>query len=435
MRGETLGGVVLTGCETAISVYHQSYIEFSDFYIKNTGRAIDLSDSNYLKVRRVGIKNGAAWSNNYGTAISLSSQHNSGGIRNVTDCLLEDVWVTGIFKYGILLGGNANAVEKNVLRRVVVRWDGAAPPNNPTAGIVLYGATSGIIGARNNILQNCIAIDFNPGVSPYYKGGDTVYGGFYMPHSAKDNKIYDSMVVNLGKNWRGIMFGEDSASGNSAYNSLVWDVGNPALFSANNAKNITIDQVTAYSTTDNYFNNSGGVTMKATILVKNPSLVKYPLQSGTGSGATILYQRGIPGTLYGEPGWDEVLPVSLWPFPYQNFIHDLFAEADTGDAKAKNPANNPKRGFAADGMDLCRYLWSLNGQEVPAGMCSNSLPTPVPTPEPIPPEPTPIPPTPAPTPVPVPLPTPEPSPIHGVIEIPVPASTKDRILTIEHTIK
>ena len=144
--------------------------------------------------------------------------------------------------------------------------------------------------------------------------------------------------------------------------------------------------MTAYATFDPYFSNGASVTNS--IVTKTKPTFTNILQSNQSAGANIVYQRGKSGTLYGEPGWNDYQTALFMPFPYQDFIHDLFASADTGQPKIDNPSNNPKRGFAADGMTLEKYVVGFNGGTVTPG--PTPPPPPVPEPPP-PPPPTPVP--------------------------------------------
>jgi len=85
---------------------------------------------------------------------------------------------------------------------------------------------------------------------------------------------------------------------------------------------------------------------------------------GGNRGATVMYQIGRPGTLYGEEGWDEVTDIPLWPFPNEAVIKATMAEWTQG--------NDGKRGFCADGqglyggpITLSSYIWEYLGSPMP----------------------------------------------------------------------
>ena len=74
------------------------------------------------------------------------------------------------------------------------------------------------------------------------------------------------------------------------------------------------------------------------------------------------------GTLYGEPGYDQLTDEPLWPFPNEDVI------------KAKMSAwdglNDARRGFCAEGnglyggpLTLTSYIWEYLGNPCPADIC------------------------------------------------------------------
>lgn len=89
---------------------------------------------------------------------------------------------------------------------------------------------------------------------------------------------------------------------------------------------------------------------------------------GTNIGANIIYRRGKSGTLYGEPGWDELTDEPLWPFPNENVIKETMAQWDG--------ENDARRGFCAEGtglyggpITLTSYIWEYLGSPCPAEIC------------------------------------------------------------------
>ncbi len=397
LKAESDGGAILKGYSEAITLDQRSYIQIEGFTIKdgNGSHAVYVTDSHHIKFFRLGIKNGVRWNAQYGNVFELSGQNGTG----TKDCLLEDVWISGAMRYGILLGGTAGFTERNVLRRCVVRFDGGGSPE-PHAGISNYGATSGIDGARNNVLQNCITIDFNAADG----SGEGVYAGFYNPHASTNIDYYGCIALKTRE--RGWLLNEDAGSnGNDMFNCIVWAPTNDAIAGQRSQSGgSTIEQVTvgaaggsgiisyngAVATVRNclFYGNAGGNSGSLTqefnhfwnntvsgtnALSSNPSL-KYITQIETNStayqsgkngatrGATVLKRYGTSGTLHGESGYDTLTADDLWPFPYQQRIKDLFAEAD---GNSNMPNNNEQRGFAASGMTLTKYIWEFLGVSDP----------------------------------------------------------------------
>ncbi|HEY8239826.1 MAG TPA: hypothetical protein VIH35_00180, partial [Kiritimatiellia bacterium] len=352
--------------------------------------------SHHIKVLRTGIKNGVPPESRYGTVVSI--QENSHHI------LLEDVWVVGAMRYGILVYES----EKVVLRRVVTRYDGNTE-REPKAGVSFYGATEGIAGASNSVCQNCIALDFNPGSD----------AGLYVPHSGRNIKFVGSLSLNVPAN--GISFNEDTeCRDQDVINSVVWDCSSGLVMGDGGpAATTRIEQVTAAASTrglaqfpgsgqtnpytvvkncmfiSNSLANTGadvssynhyfpGSQAQGSFTTTNNPLLQYILRTsdaGTGEngarrGATVEYRVGAPGTLWDEPGYDEATTERLWPWPNEDRIHDDAAAADGFSYPSTNwngapytVTNFTDRGFAAPGMTLTRYIWEYLGAACPRDVC------------------------------------------------------------------
>lgn len=399
LKAESDGGAIFKNYEEAITIDQRAYVQIEGFTIKDGlgSHAINITDSNHIKVFRVGVKNGAAWNQRHANVVQLSSLD---GVTGTKDCLLEDVWVVGVMRYGILIGGSRGYSERNILRRCVVRFDGSGSVE-PHAGITNYGATTGVDGARNNLVQNCITLDFN---APDNSSGEGVYAGFYNPHSAVNIDFYGCIALKTREG--GWLLNEDGdSSSNDMYNCVVWQpLGYGITGQRGTTPGSTIEQVTvgaagnsgyasfngAQATIRNsLFYNNGGANSGATsenynlfynvsasglnALTSNP-LLKYitrietnspAYQSGQGSatrGATIVKRYGVSGTLHGETGYDQLTSEDLWPFPYQQRIHNLFAEPD---GSLSMPSNDTQRGFAAPSTTLTKYIWEFLGNADP----------------------------------------------------------------------
>lgn len=79
---------------------------------------------------------------------------------------------------------------------------------------------------------------------------------------------------------------------------------------------------------------------------------------GGDRGATILLKHGAPGTLWGEPGWNETTEMEIWPWENEEIIHQHFSSYDQHGVVGE-------RGFAVPGMTLTSYVWGYLGNQNP----------------------------------------------------------------------
>lgn len=69
-------------------------------------------------------------------------------------------------------------------------------------------------------------------------------------------------------------------------------------------------------------------------------------------GAQIVKRRGVRGTLFGEPGFEDLTATDLWPWPYQARIKSDMASVST-------------RGFCSASTTLSSYVFGLLGNPSP----------------------------------------------------------------------
>lgn len=133
--------------------------------------------------------------------------------------------------------------------------------------------------------------------------------------------------------------------------------------------------------------------------IESNSPLKNAANDGGDIGANILKRYGVSGTLWGDPGFEDLTNENLWPWPYENQI--------SADMRSfTEPSGN--RGFATARTTLTRYIWEYLGSSCPVEIC-NSQNT---NPEPNPPAPPPSPPASGgQQPPPLPPPPPPPAPI------------------------
>ena len=399
------GGWIMTGYAQAITIDASVGIDIEGGTIKNgsSSHSIYITDSSSGSIKRFGVKNGAAWTAQYGNVIELSSLDD---VTGTDDWVLEDVWVTGAMRYGIMIGGTAGYSERNVLRRCVVRFDGSNSPE-PHAGISNYGDSGsfqgGPGGARNNLVINCITIDFN---SADNASGEGVYAGFYNPHSAVNVDFYG--CISFKSKERGWLFFEDAgSSGSDVFNSLAHhsnNGSNEGMVGQRGTGVFNVNQVTISSCSKGLaIYTSGSISSSKSLFMANPNdndgsetddhfwnqntegsnplgtdpKTKYYLRietdgpgygngHSTRRGADLTCRYGLSsGSIYADVNTTSHSAILLWPFPYQDRIHALFGEADTGSWATDMSGNDEDRGFAAVGQTLTKYLWEAFGNTMP----------------------------------------------------------------------
>ncbi len=124
-------------------------------------------------------------------------------------------------------------------------------------------------------------------------------------------------------------------------------------------------------------NDAQGVSPQLKYITREePGTPVYGTASDGGNiGATILYEIGTTGTLYGDPGYDTVTTTSLWPFPNEAVIKSDMATFSMVNPITGNTISGT-RGFAASGnglyggpITLTSYIWEALGNPCPAGIC------------------------------------------------------------------
>jgi hypothetical protein len=403
----------------APAVFNFDHVIYKGFLHIGNGSAFEISDSSFVKVMQCGFKNPHNWSTEYSHGVTVASRNNNNGTEvGSHHILLEDVWVVGISRYPILVGGTDPLVSSTTIRRCVVRNDGTASPQ-PVAGINVYGAASGgIDGTQNTLIENSIAIDFNNDGATFYPGGESVYSGFYLAHGPDRHKNYESISIALGTNWSGFGLGEDSVTKVAYYDCVSWDVGSQGMIgNATAGSSITIKGCTIgrsrgtneaiafynsfsqtsltssllhrnrtamqnasnnyfgfFTSTENVGNSTNEVTATPTpdhniyIASRTESTYIGAGLDGRNIGASIRWKRGVSGTYNSDPGAEELqIGDSLWPWPYESTIKSLFAQADAGDAATNNSSNNEQRGFAnmSSTGTLSSYIWEYDGALAP----------------------------------------------------------------------
>lgn len=399
-----------------VNLRDKAYIQIEGLKILNgtSEVAIEIANSSNIKILRTSIRNGVAYDAAFGFAISIggSSHH----------VLVEDTWITGAMRYAVILyPGSGVGVHKIILRRVVVRWD-YVKAQQPKASFAVYGATEPVKDPllAQILCENCVAIDTNPG-DDYY----TQYGGFITRGFTQNNRYYGCLVLNIKASGGDSLSAgfelssndSNSSKGDKVLNSIVWDTAGPAIvFSGGDPNGTTlVDQSTIGHSAGAGIVNWGNTqfVVKNSLFLKNvhpnsnikkssynwfnpgdqaegthaltePIHLKYLVRTpgnGTGEegaarGATIEKRYGVSGTLWDEPGYDQLTNEPLWPWPFEEQIKRDFSEPNDPPEGAYPSKNNTKRGFCADGksiyggpITLTSYIWEYLGSPCPTDIC------------------------------------------------------------------
>lgn len=402
--GVTIQNITVGNAGTEpVSLSNKSYIHIEGFLFKeisgtdalNSNGAIYVSGSNHIKLRKIGIKNGVMKGTRYGSPITIA-----GGSYH----LLEDVFIVGTWRYGIQIFQS----DYNVLRRVVARFD-YANTREPKASIANYGGYTGDSPHGNAIMQNSIVLDDNTGSAEFT-------GGFTNPHEVINVKRYGSISLNQPS--FGFHSSEDGlSSGNDCYNCIDWASGGAMYRNlAPGGTGLVSFSTFGYSSGVNDWGSGGTTTVQDSVFYNNFSgnnninvstrnnywpasqaqgtnyttlatpfvyITRSPIP---GKGATVEKKYGVDGTLYGEPGYDQLTSVNLWPFPYENQIKMLFCEPNNPPSGSTPSANNTTRGFCSTGtrldganpITLTSYIWEYLGNACPVGICTGSAPDTIP---------------------------------------------------------
>jgi hypothetical protein len=326
--------------------YYESQLDINGNYIKVDGFIFDMSNTyypdhvgnlsgSYNKITRSIFKRSGDMSA-YGGLLYVGGNNN----------LVEDVAGTGACRYCFEAGGPDASSKHNIYRRVVGRFD-YSNSQQPKATFATYGNNGSATAVSEHYYQNVIAID---GQNPA-NGGEAKYGAFYHPKSA--SKIFHHGVIILNEKYA--YYGVDCDWGDSGAPSPCGSVTHSVVWNSSGGAtdaNFSKTNVTA---------GSGSISISN--LLNNPS------------GATIMKRFGVSGTLWGEPGYDQLTNEDLWPWPYEDKIKAVFAETNNPPGGNSPSTNNTKRGFAADGnglyggpITLTSYIWEYLGIPMPAGI-------------------------------------------------------------------
>jgi hypothetical protein len=323
--------------------------------------------------------------------------------------LIEDVAGVGAARYGFATGGPTDDSHHIIFRRVVGRFD-FSPSTQPKATFNAYGNDSGW-GVHHVLFQNCIAVDGQRGPG----GGEEHYGAWYFPKNMDSAMIVGSIALNNAVAYAGMFVQEQQGRGTRVEHSVSWQSGSGAGLRWNGSGSAIFENLTIGANASALYNGNSGTpaTLRRSLFVDNAQLfqtnagfaefsgsafvpaaqaygsgvvtatgaLRYLPDAGRGTGlvntgASILKRIGRSGSLWDEAGFDEITGEDLWPWPYEDEIKSVFAEANTPLAGNTPASNNTVRGFtvATDAfgqpMTLTRYVWQFLGQQIPGAIYS-----------------------------------------------------------------
>lgn len=361
-----------------------------------------------------------------------------GAQYGATDILFEDCFAYGNSRAVFRIGSTGNNSDRIIFRRCVARHD-FTTSTEPTATFMHYGG-------QNILFQNCIAIDQATDPDNFAAAYD-IYGA-WETKNGYNFFVKDSIALNIVHNFHygdtstnnvrfsncvfwNVGTANTSWSANTVYDHLT--IGN---VHAQNTENTFSDRS---GTTSVYFSNSIFHDIEGTgtetgyrsktilyLVPESSNNLFYPIQSDltigdttdiiTGIdptdgnpgnavsgiiypikiepnsdsaihdvGATILYKRGKSGTLWGDPGYDDLTPDSLWPWPNEDQIKEKMASYNYN---ANGIVVIGARGFATgnslDGtpQTLTKYIWEYLGNIIPPeiynlNMSGSTVPKPI----------------------------------------------------------
>ena len=409
VRAQNPGQVVIDGEFASwrkTLIISGDYIKIEGLKFINGGESVGLisSSSDHAYIKNSAFINADA-TNAYATVFR----------NNGTYALIEDSWFAGGGRYLVI----DSAGQNSVYRRVVGRWD-YSTGTQPIGGFMNYHEQA-IGGGYNAVYQNVIAIDFNDpiGHNTWLTGGFAdKYGHNVIKEGCIAMNILSSASTGVSASAAKVgqkMLGffdepsqQDGRNGTNVYNNCA-SIGNYRGFRQVRAGNTIVTNFTAIDSTteavgrnastvpfsNSLFANNGGsvdttgsysyshfqnetargdnsTTGDAGLLnpvgVEASSAVHGTGSGGANRGATILKRIGVDGTHYGDPGWDTVTDIDLWPFPNETRICDDFRAVPPPPSGAIPVTSNSSRGFCANGQTLTKYIFEALGNTAPINL-------------------------------------------------------------------
>lgn len=267
-------------------------------------------NGSFVKLRRVAFEGGPATGNS--ASLTIGSNNRTPG---ASDILLEDSWIYGAGGRYKVLVYNAHRV---VLRRVVVRHDGGwkYDNQNPQGGFSLYDS-------RDVACQNCLFVDPAAGLSGFEAALYLVSNG---TTSTKQTNVSVAGAVLIGSPNNGLAAEGQSAASYTVSDLVVLGSKQGAVNTNGAAHTLNVTGLTASvdGTAIARWASSGTLRVTNCKILKGTPSSSATLSSCPGGAGAELARIGVDGTLFGDPGFDQVQAAPLWPWPNEERIKEDF---------------------------------------------------------------------------------------------------------------
>lgn len=312
--------------------------------------AVELAGDKCRLTRCIVIQRGG---NDYGGAVRVQA---------TTGVLVQDVHAYGWSRYVFQCGrSNAEtACGQHVFRRCVSYLAGGKL-GNPTASFAFYGSDVSSYGEQKEVVwENCYEIDSPPMQA---NSDRTKWGAWYHPKSTRSLKHIGCGALNGGSTYGAFSGGDTSTI--QYVDSFVANWSGTAAFRQSGNTSSGVFNCTVH-------NVAGGVQVGGVAQSNVLSAgVVHPVMRIGGAGAEQLYAVGEFCSHWGDPGYDSVSSVRLWPFPYESFIAAEFGNPlpkpsgfyPSDVTATKDPFAGVSLGGHAN--TLTRRIWEAAGTQIP----------------------------------------------------------------------
>ena len=421
VKAEHTGGVLIDGSQLGawagtlrLSGVGYIQVEGIKFRSNPSGQDYDVSriddGAHHIKILRCAFYDTPSFGNTAGVGIG----------PNASDILVEETWAWGYGRYKFLIYQSQRVIIRRCVSRH--DYHDPAGWGRQSATYTMYDSTdvlfennisidSGLADRSNGILWGGIWSENNAGVN----NRGTYLGNIFLNvaslatiHDPKintgsrvisNNVIWDSEggyygeiqagspKVTITHSTFGALWGDYSRDGGQAWGTASaygWGTDyspsdiltrDSLIYQANSigiADQMHSDYNNFFANGSNYKSGVWSVPdpvagahdsyldpgIRYITRVEHGSPLKGTASDGGDRGANVLYQYGVAGTLWGEPGYDQLTTTPLWPFPNEALIR-----ADMRTYSGPGPSGT--RGFCADGQTLSHYIWGYLGNTVP----------------------------------------------------------------------
>jgi hypothetical protein len=332
-----------------------------DHYVTLEGLKWDYPDAKgivgrYVKILRCAFNGGGPSGNT--SSLVVGTNDATPGAQFI---LIEDSWVYGPGGRYKLLVYNSDSV---IIRRVVVRHDGGwtYDNNNPQGGITSYNSS-------NVRLQDVMVVDSRLGLDGF-ESNIYFVGNESSKTPVKNVRLQGAIVI--GGPGNGIGFDDWKPYENASVEDVViWGTAAGGFAAGGSGHHVTVDRALVKSggTAFADWSGKGDIRVRSSIATQNKKTLSSVNASNVQSfdaavpglkylprvdkGPQIVKRIGVSGTLFGEPGFEDVTGENLWPWPNEVRIKADFAEVQP-------------RGFAASNKSLTQYVWEQLGNPTPS---------------------------------------------------------------------